>query len=131
MAQEKSRLYTIAFFGTCPASSGKTLVSKRINRPFKVKQIAASFPPGVNRLMKLEFWVSPDDTAPTSKPLTGFNILAERGHVGYITGDDERKVMDIEAERLERGYYLKVFADNSDVYDHTIDCQITIELLEE
>jgi len=131
MAKETSRLQTLLFFGTCPASSGKTLVSRRINKPFRVKEVAASFAPGVNRLMRLEFWISPDDTAPTSKPLTGFNILAELGHAGYITGDDERKVMRIEAERMERGYYIKVFAKNEDTYDHTIDAQVTIELLEE
>jgi hypothetical protein len=131
MAKEISRLQTIAFFGTVGASTGKTLVSKRIERPFKIKEIAASFAPGVNRLMNLEFYISPDDSEPTAKPLTGTNILASLGHVGYITGDDERKEMKTEVEMHEGGYYLKVFADNSDTYEHTIDAQITIELFYE
>jgi len=129
--EKKRELRTIAFFGTCPASSGKTLVSKRINYPFQIKQIAASFAPGVERLMRLEFWISPDDSAPTSKPLTGYNILTELGHVGYITGDDERKELNIETSRYERGYFLKVFAQNFDTVEHTIDCQVTIELIYE
>jgi len=128
MAKEIRRLQTIAFFGTVSAGAKKTLVSKRINVPFRIKQIACSFAPGVNRLMNLEFYFSPDNSAPTAKPLTGTNILAALGHVGYLTGDNERKVMDVEIDTVTAGYYLKVFADNTDTYDHTIDGQITIEL---
>lgn len=131
MAEETKRLQTIPFFGTVSASSNKTLVSKRIDVPFKIKEIACSFAPGVNRLMNLEFYVSPDDSAPTAKPLTGTNILASLGHVGYLTGDDERKRQAIEMEPSGAGYYLKIFAANSDTYDHTIDAQITVELIYE
>jgi len=131
MPKEVSRLQTIAFFSTVSANTNKTLVSKRIERPFRVKQIAASFAPGVNRLMNLEFYISPDDSAPTAKPLTGTNILYPLGHVGYITGDNERKVLDLEIETVTGGYYLKVFAENKDAFEHTIDAQVTIELFYE
>ena len=129
MAEEKTRLQTIAFFGTVKANSNKTLVSHRIGVPFRVKSIAASFAPGVNKLMKLEPYISPDDSEPTAKPLTGINILASLGHVGYLTGDSERKPMDIETMPSNAGQYLKIYANNDDAYDHTIDAQITIELI--
>lgn len=129
MAEETTRLQTISFFGTVDASSNKTLVSKRIEVPFKVKEIACSFADGVNRLLNLEFYISPDKSAPTAKPLTGTNILASLGQVGYLTGNNERKRQMVEIEKTSAGQYLKVFANNEDTYDHTIDAQITIELI--
>ena len=129
MAEEKTRLQTIAFFGTVDANTNKTLVSQRIEVPFRVKSLSCSFAPGVNRLMNLEFYVSPDDSEPTNKPLTGINILASLGHVGYLTGDNERKPMNVETIPFNPGQYLKVYANNNDTYDHTIDAQITIELI--
>jgi len=129
MPKEKTRLQTIPFFDMVSGKTNKTLVSKKINVPFRVKEIAASFAPGVNRLMNLEFYVSPDDSAPTTKPLTGINILASLGHVGYITGDDEFKEMAVEMETISSGYYLKIFSDNTDTFEHTIDAQVTIELI--
>lgn len=131
MAKERRRSQTIAFFGTVSPNSNKTLVSKKITVPFRVKEIACSFAPGVNRLMNLEFYISPDDSAPTAKPLTGVNILASLGHVGYLTGDNERKRLEVEVEPVSAGLYLKVFAENTDTYEHTIDAQITIELIYE
>ncbi len=131
MAERETRLQTIPFFGKVSPASNKTLVSQRINVPFRIKKIACFFAPGVNKLMNLEFYVSPDSSAPTSKPLTGINILASIGHVGYLTGDSEKKEMDVEVEVRTRGNYLKVFAENKDTYEHTIDAQITIELIYE
>jgi hypothetical protein len=128
MPTEIRRLQTIAFFDTVPGSSAKTLCSKRIEVPFKIKSIRAAFAPGVNRLMNLEFYVSPDDSTPTKKPLTGINILESLGHVGYITGDDEWEEHPVEVEEKSAGAYVKVFADNRDVYEHTIDAQVLIEL---
>jgi len=89
----------------------------------------ASFAPGVDRLMNLYFFVSPDKTAPTDARPNGTNILAQHGQVSYISGDDERKEFSFEALFPERGYYLKVFAVNNDTFEHTIDAQITVELL--
>ena len=129
MPKEETRLQTIAFFGAVTANTNKTLVSHRIDVPFKIKEIACSFAPGVNKLMNLEFYISPDDSEPTAKPLTGLNILASLGHVGYLTGDDERKEMKVETIPSNAGQYLKVYANNNDAYDHTIDAQVTIELI--
>ncbi|MBT9175228.1 MAG: hypothetical protein DDT22_00902 [candidate division WS2 bacterium] len=129
MARETTRLQTIAFFGRVPANARRTITSKRIEVPFRVKKVTASFAPGVNRLMNLEFYISPDDSAPTVKPLTGINILGTLGHVGFLTGDDGIKSHEVEMETITAGYYVKVFANNRDAFAHTIDAQVLIELI--
>jgi len=121
------RLVTISFFGTVAASSNKTLVSKRINVPFQTKRVRVSFAPGVNRLMKLYFYISPDPSAPTTAAPTGYNILAQTGQAEYITGDDEYKDFQMEIQEVTKGQYVKVYAVNEDTYEHTIDVQITVE----
>jgi hypothetical protein len=129
--ENTNRLTAISFFGTVAASSKKTLVSKRITSPFRIKKIRASFAPGVNRLMNLYFFISFDDSAPTTEEPKGVNLLSQTGQVLYITGDDQLKEMELEIYQKEKGAFVKVYADNTDTYEHTIDCQIVIEMLEE
>ena len=126
---EQGRLITISFFGTASASSTKTLVSKKIGVPFITRKIRQSYAPGVNRTMTTKFIISPDDAAPTTEEPSGVNILAQTGQVSYITGDDEIKEFSQETEITESNKYIKVYAENDDTFDHTIDVQITLELL--
>lgn len=121
------RLVTISFFGQVSASSNKTLVSQRINVPFRTTRIRASFAPGVDRLMRLYFYISPDPSAPTASAPTGYNILAQTGQATYISGDNEVKDFQMEIMEITRGQYVKVYAVNEDTYEHTIDVQITVE----
>lgn len=121
------KMQTISFFGTCPASSNVTLVSGMLSDAFKVKRIRASFAPGVERLMTLKFFVSGDKSAPTTEEPQGTNILKQTGQVAYLTGDDEFKEFPHEIIMSERNAFIKVYAENSDVFEHTIDAQITIE----
>ena len=121
------RLVTISFFDTVDASSKKTLVSQRINVPFRTTRIRASFAPGVNRLMKLYFYISPDPSAPSTEAPTGYNVLAQTGQATYISGDNDVKDFQMEIMETVRGQYLKVYAVNEDTYPHTIDVQITVE----
>jgi hypothetical protein len=125
------KLQTISFFGTVGALAKKTLVSQKIGQKFKTKIIRASFAPGVNRLMTLKFFISQDPSAPTTEEPQGINILKQIGQVPYITGDNEYKELPHETLYPERNAYIKVFAENSDTYDHTIDAQVTIEYLDE
>lgn len=127
--REKPRLTTASFHGTVAASSKLTLVSNRIDLPFKTKRIRAAFAPGTNRLLRLYFFVSPDESAPTTEEPTGSNVLREMGPQGYITGDDNIVDFQHELEQEFSGMYLKVYADNIDTYEHTIDAQVTVEIL--
>lgn len=121
------RMVTVSFFNKVAANSKKTLVSKRINVPFGTKRVRCSFPPGANRLLKLHFYISPDPSAPTTGPPTGYNILGQTGQVEYIAGDNEIKDFQMEVMEPARGQYVKVYAENEDTYEHTIDVQITVE----
>lgn len=125
------KLQTISFFGTCPANSNITLVSNFIDVPFNTKKIRASFAPGVERLMTLKYFISGDKNAPTTEEPQGINILAQIGQSLFITGDDEFKEFEHETIHQVAGGYLKVYAKNSDVFDHTIDSQVTIEFIQE
>lgn len=118
---------TVSFFGTCPASAETTLVSKQISTPYIVREISASFALNTNRLLQLEFFVSQDKDAPTSGKPNGMNILQEYGQVSYLTGDDEQKTIRCAAITAEAPSWLKVYANNTDTFDHTVDSQITIE----
>jgi len=125
------RKQTIAFSGSVDGLAKKTLVSQYITVPFKTLSVGAFFAPNTNRTLNLEFFVSPDASAPTAKPLTGTNVLAALGHVGYIAGEAERRKVSAEIGPFSAGQYLKVFADNTDTFPHTIDAEIEIELIYE
>ncbi len=124
----KSRLVTSSFHDTVAANSKKTLVSNKIDLPFSTKRIRAAFAAGTNRLLKLSFYLSPDKSAPTTAPPTGDNILAQLGPQTYIVGED--CIVDFQHELgiLSAGFYLKVYANNLDTAEHTIDVQITVEI---
>lgn len=121
-------LRTVSFFGTCAAGSSVVLCSKRITSPFFTKDFIASFALNTGRTLKTYFFISPDPSCPSSGEPTGVNCLQSVGQVSYLVGDDERKQIKHEIFVAESGYYLKIYAVNSDVYDHTVDSQIIIDL---
>ena len=123
-------LQTISFFGTVTAEENLTLVSQRITNKFKTKSIRASFASGVERLMKLYYFISLDPSAPTTEFPKGTNILQSTGQASYITGDDEFKEFPHEVLYTERGAYIKIYAVNTDTFNHTIDSQVTIEYID-
>lgn len=117
---------SLPFFDTVAAGSNKTLVSKIITTPFTVVRINASFALGTNRLMQLYFFVSPDDEAPTTAPPNGYSLLSVLGQVSYLTGDNEQKEMHHNAIISDINVFLKIYAVNSDGFDHTVDASFTI-----
>lgn len=121
---------TITFSGTCLAAAELTLVSKRINYPFRVISFNASFALNTNRTLQLSPFVSPDPTAPTTGKPTGINILQTLGEVEYLVGDDEQKKLEHEITVNESGSYIKIYANNTDTFDHTVDAFVVIETLE-
>lgn len=124
-----ARLSTISFFDTVDANSNKTLVSKRITQKFTVKKINASFALNTNRTLKLRFFVSATTEAPTTEQPEGLNILKQLGQVDFVVGDDEQKDVQIEIREFTKGARIKVYAENTDTFKHTIDCQVTIEII--
>lgn len=125
-----SNIYkTISFFGSCAANSEQTLVSPRISTPYVVKTIIANFALNTNRTLQLDFYIAPDPDAPSSGRPSGMSLMREYGQVEYIVGDDEKKVIEHHASSPTSPSWLKIYANNIDSFDHTIDAQITIEIL--
>lgn len=127
--KNQNRLQTCSFHSTVAASSKKTLVSNKIDLPFRTKRIRAAFAPGCDRLLQLSFYISPDDSDPTIEAPTGDNIFAMLGPQTYIVGDDNIVDFVHEIDIAVAGRYLKVYANNTDTYEHTIDVQITLEII--
>lgn len=121
---------TVSFYGTCTAGSSKVLVSKHIGHPYNVTRIRARFAQGSNNTLKLAFYISPDNDAPATGSPTGVSMLQGYGQVDYVVGNDDTKDMPHNVKQHESGSYLKVYAQNSDGFDHSLDVQITIEELE-
>ena len=118
------------FYASLAASANATYVSKRLTAPFVIEKIRAKFAPGVENLLLLRFFVSPDNSAPTAQPLTGVNIFSQLGQVDYITGDDDVIEIEPQLEVDTRGAYLKVYAENSDTFIHSVNAQITIKMVD-
>lgn len=128
MGKGDGQLLAVRFSGTVSANTNKTVVSQKMMRPFRLYKIIAYFALNTNRTLKLYFYISPDNSEPTSSPLTGSNILGEAGQVDYVVGDNDSKEMNQEFFSKTGNMYLKVFAENTDVFSHTIDVTMFIEV---
>ena len=127
--EKETQLVTASFHKTIKANTNLTLKSNKIDLPFRTKRIRAAFAPGCNRLMRLYFFISPDPSTPTTDEPTGTNLLAYLGPQFYIVGEDCIVDFQHETDIQTAGYYLKVYAENLDIEDHTIDVQITVEII--
>lgn len=123
----RGREVTLSFYGTVGANLKTTLVSKRINFPFTSGQFRVHFALNTNKTLRLAFFVSPDKEASTTVEPNGQNILDVLGQVGYLVGDDETVTIPYRVRVPEVGVYLKVWAVNTDSYEHSIDAQVTLE----
>jgi hypothetical protein len=124
MAERK----TVSFGGTCAARSTAVLVSKRIMRPFALREIHVHFPLGCQNLVTLAFYASPDDEAPSTGGPTGVSLLADYGQVDWVRGDGVSKVMAHTVRFEAAGVWLKVYAANVDYYEHDIDVEMEIDV---
>lgn len=118
----------ISFVGTVAANSKATFVSKLITVPFELQRVRVSFALNTNRTLRVEFFISPDKSAPTDKPLTGLSVLSELGQVDYLVGDDNIKEIPMRMQVKTSNMYVKVYADNTDSYEHFLDAQMFIRL---
>lgn len=117
---------TLVFNGSVAANSCVMLVSQRLMFPFATKEMRAHFALNTNKQLRIQFVISPDDSAPTSAPFTGHSILSTLGQVPYVVGDDETVIIPYHVLFPDIGLFLKIFADNRDSYEHSIDAQIFI-----
>jgi hypothetical protein len=117
---------TLTFNDTVERNSIKTLVSGLIMFPFNLEKVRVQFALNTNRLLRVRFFVSPDDSTPTDLNLTGHNILDPLGQVDYLCGDDEPVEIPYRALVDQTGMRVKVSAENLDSYAHTLTAQVFI-----
>lgn len=117
---------TLCFYDTVSANSCKTLVSKPLLFPYTLERMRVHFALNTNKQLRIKFYLSTDDSAPTSEPLTGENVLGSLGQVDYLVGDDETVEIPYRLGVPVGGMYVKVFAENNDSYAHSIDAQVFI-----
>lgn len=111
---------SIPFHGTVAANSMKTLVSKRITYPFRMTGARIHFALGTDRTLQVKIFLSPDPEDPDTEEPTGISVLAAAGQVEYVVGDDEPIQIPFNVLMKEEGMYLKLFANNTDSWEHTI-----------
>lgn len=121
---------TYFFFGTCPALGEKTLVSDRVFHPFVTREFNIGFALNTQRKLRVKVFLSPDRETPVSGEPTGQNCFDSYGNVDYVVGDDVTLTFEHEIEVQAKGMWLKVYAENLDNFDHTIDVAVTIERIE-
>lgn len=119
---------TLMFAGTCSARSVLTLVSQRITRRYRTRQITCRFPVGTLNLLTLTPYLSGDDEAPAAGAPAGIKLLQDYGQVASIRADGEQIVLDHMVSPDTAGSYLKIYAVNTDFYAHAVDVDITIEV---
>jgi len=125
-----NQIITVPFHSTVAANSNKTLVSRKLSFPFMTRNIIASFMLNTNNLLALHYFISGTDSAPTSEPPDGVNLLSLFGQVGYLVGDDSDFRINHEFSYDTFPSYLKIYAVNSDAFEHTILSFIEIEVME-
>jgi len=118
----------IPFYGTVPANSEKTLVSDRLSLPYTIKEVQIHFPPGTECKNRIRVYVSGSDYAPSTGKPDGDNLFAYGGHIEYIVGDNETLILPRSDKIEQKPTWIKVHAENTDSYDHTIDVRVVIDL---
>lgn len=121
---------TVPFKGTCLANSEKTLVSERLTFPFRIEKIIVAFALNTNHTLQLIPFISWDPSTPSIGKPTGQSLFSPYGNVEYLSGDDEHEEHSHQILIKRMGSYLKIYANNTDSFDHTIDAQISITVIE-
>jgi len=119
-------LLTLAFAGTVSAGSELVLSTKLLNFPFMIRSLHSSFALGNDRTTQVHFFLSPDDSTPATGKPSGQDLLLAYSQVPYLLGDDEHKVFPHEIPVRESGSYLKIYANNTATFDHTVAAQLII-----
>lgn len=124
------RLITIPFYTTVSSGGGVILASKRVTSALVTKEVIGSFALGVNRTLRLRFYVAADDLTTAAALVGATNLLAFAGQVDYMVGDDMIQRYPAEVEFPRRGLYVKVMGENTDSVDHTLDAAVVLEMID-
>jgi len=122
---------TISLVGKVSAGSTKVLVSRRLGFPFVIERLVSNFALNQNRAVQISFFLSYDKETPASGEPGGVNLLQQVSSQSYCVGDDDSKTFRTNIKAEDWPTWLKIYAVNSDGFDHDIDCQILLDVLSE
>ena len=117
---------TLPFYSTVEANSEKTLVSKKLSFPYITAEYRVHFALNTNRTLQVKFFHAQDDNAPSSGEPKDHNVFGTLGQIGYVVGDDETVKISDEVEIDHRDSYIKLYANNTDAFEHTIHAEVEV-----
>ena len=120
----------INFTGTASSSANKTLISKRIDSPYRIKHIRVGLDTGCDNTVNIYPFISFDAEAPTAAQPAGQNILSEFSQAVYFNGDGDSFDVKMDHEVKEQGTYLKMYITNSAATTPYVHVQVVIEIEE-
>lgn len=103
------------------------MFSRRMHRPFMVREIYASWPAGCNRLVQAHPYHTGTDSAPATGKPDGTNLLTDGSLEPWLVGDGDYRLIKNETGKIDAGGYLCIYLLNGDGTAHTVDAYITIE----
>ena len=121
-----TKKYSIPLHGTVSANSTVSISSSLFDFPFRFLKARIGFPPGSHRKVQIKIIISSDTANPSTGVPHGHSLLSLYSTTDYIVGDDESVdvlyVGDFPPRRC-----IKVYANNTDGWDHTVDVVCDIE----
>ena len=119
---------TIFFSGTVAASTGKALVSNIMTHPFDVMACHVNFVQGTDNTLKIELLSTVENSVSGTTRVTnpGYNVFSA-GNLSsdvnpFMVGDQYISVHHFYT--VPEGYYLKIFANNTDTSSHSIEVRV-------
>ena len=124
-------LRTICFFyENLLPKSDVVLVSERLDFPYKLVSSRFDFAQETRKKLRIKVFVCNDDEVPSSGEPHGYNVFGDFSQAEYVVGDEPLDVaVGFKVER--QGTYIKVYANNTDVFPKTVDVKVTIDMPEE
>lgn len=121
--------WTLSFDDGIDPLSEKTIVSGRIPFPFEIIEMKFEFRKGCETLLEYKVFASDNNIAPSSGEPPGINVLSGYGQRDYIAAEDA--IISIyHTFRVEHpGWYVKLYVNNRDIFEHTVGAWITLRIL--
>ena len=116
----------IVFKATVGALSEKTVVSKNIGYPFKIRKVAIYFPEGCGMNVEVTPVISGDNSVPVAGKPSGWSFLQSLGQESFVVGDNNVVIMNLDLVRREGNSVAKVYVNNKQA--NPFDIVVIIEV---
>jgi len=118
----------VNFVTQASSSANKTVVSERIDVPYRIKSIQVILDAAADNTVNIYPFISFDPEEPTAAAPAGFNFLSEFSQAPYLSGDGQKIRVQLNHIVKETGTYLKLYITNSAATTPYILAQIVIEI---